>query len=98
MNPISVSNLDMAFPASVTRLMPPDTFERYRSGNWPKQWEPFVSQWFFRGADPKVLVPKEGVDKTSALRHIQCIMGSFEPKHEHKIAAVALLLDEWFTY
>jgi hypothetical protein len=37
------------------------------------------------------------VDTNKALAHIQCIMMSFEPKHEHKTAGVAFLLDEWFS-
>ena len=40
--------------------------------------------------------PKEGVDTKKALRHVKAVLGSWEPKHEHKEAGVAFLLNEWF--
>jgi len=39
----------------------------------------------------------EGVDGGLAIRHLQVIQASFEPKHEHKEAAVAYLASPWFT-
>jgi len=42
------------------------------------------------------LVPKEGVDKDKAMRHIKAIMASWRPKHEDKEAACAFLFSEWF--
>jgi hypothetical protein len=37
------------------------------------------------------------VDGELAIRHLQVIQASFEPKHEHKEAAVAYLASLWFT-
>ncbi len=90
-----VRDLDIAFPASVSHLMPayrdiPTDFE-----NRPA-WEDLASRWFFSGLKGAVFLPKEGVDTSKALRHLQCIMGSFEPKHEHKMLGVAYLLSQWF--
>lgn len=64
-----------------------------------------VSSWFFSGAKgtPDGLVigkmkftAKPGVDRTKALAAIKAVLGSFEPKHEHKEAACAFMLSEWF--
>jgi hypothetical protein len=49
-----------------------------------------IRQWKYE------IKPKEGVDVDKALRHIQAIMRSYQPKHEHKEAAVAYLLSQWF--
>ena len=59
----------------------------------------FVSRWFFDGINPEDVLrlkPREGVEKTRALSAIRAILGSFEPKHEHKNAGCAYLLSEWF--
>jgi hypothetical protein len=64
-----------------------------------------ISSWFFSGAsrDGTSLVikgekfnPKPGVDAEKALLAIRTIMGSWAPKHEHKIAACGYMLSEWF--
>lgn len=93
MKPIDVDAVTMAFPAGIKHLMPPrEQIEAYKSG-WGGK---LFNDWFFCGLKSLELMPKEGIDKSKALRHIRTIMGSFEPKHEHKEAAVALLLEEWF--
>jgi hypothetical protein len=59
----------------------------------------FVSEWFALGRtkdDMDRLIAKEGVDKVKALRAIKAILGSWEPKHEHKEAGCAYLLSQWF--
>lgn len=95
--PSEVDDVTMAFPAGIRHLMPDYEHIRqeYDRGNkWSNQ---LFNDWFccgIKSADG--LVPKEGIDKRKALRHIKTIMGSFEPKHEHKEAAVAFLFDKWF--
>lgn len=96
MKPQAVTDVDIAFPTSARSLLPkwddiPDEFKR--SSN---PWARAVSHWFFRGMKGAVFVTKEGVDKVKALRHLQTCMGSFEPKHEHKVAGCAYLLSQWF--
>ena len=96
--PQDVTDLDIAFPTSVDHLLPdyaavPAEFKGFRD-------EPhveFVEHWFFHGADVKRLSPKPGIDASKAIRHLRVCMGSWEPKHEHKIAGVAYLLSLWFT-
>jgi len=42
------------------------------------------------------LTPKDGVDVKKAMRALKAALGSFEPKHEHKMAAVGYMLSQWF--
>lgn len=92
-----VTDIDVAFPASVSHLMPAyaDIPKPFKDGS--TKWNQLATDWFFCGIKNLELTPKDGVDPTKALRHLKCIMGSFEPQHEHKEAAVAYLLSEWFT-
>jgi hypothetical protein len=65
------------------------------------KWCAFISKWFFCGIPKEIydaLEPKEGVDKEKAINAIRAILGSFAPKHEHKEAACAYLMSEWFEY
>ncbi len=56
----------------------------------------FICGWFYTGLKNPEFVPKEGVDPEKALKHIATIMVSYAPKHEHKMAGCAWLLDQWF--
>jgi hypothetical protein len=95
-----VSDAELAFPAMVSHLMPaydniPDEFKRHDG----TQWNELVSKWFYGGVKGLQFVRKPGVnDKTcrKALRQFRCILGSYEPKHEHKEAACAYLLSRFF--
>lgn len=95
--PTEVDAVTMAFPAGVRHLMPaqseiPDEF--HHGNNWGNR---LFADWFYSGIKSlDGLVPRDGIDKTKALRHIKTVMGSFEPKHEHKESAVAYLFDKWF--
>lgn len=76
--------------------------------NFKRSYDPHckaISSWFFSGAkgatnglviDGVTFTAKPGVDATKALRAIKAVLGSFEPKHEHKIAACGYMLSEWF--
>jgi hypothetical protein len=79
----------------------PADFKRHNGNDYVKA----VSAWFFDGAKPlpngiaidgKMFTAKAGVDPVKALRAIRAVLGSFEPKHEHKEAACAFMLSEWF--
>lgn len=89
-----LTRADLAFHASVSRMMPPMS----EIGDYPgrRKNESLVSRWFFTGLKSVKTKPRDGVDETKALAHLQCVLRSFEPKHEHKIAAVAFLIHEWF--
>lgn len=94
--PQDVSDVLLAFPGDVSKLMPPyssipDEFKRHAGNAWV-DWQ---AEWFFNGLK-SMPTPKEGIDIDKALRHLKCIQGSFSPKHEHKSAAVAYLASQWF--
>ena len=64
-----------------------------------------ASMWFFKGGkrdgrtlhiDGIELTAKQDVDVSKALRAVKAVLGSFAPKHEHKIAACGFMLSEWF--
>ncbi len=83
-------------PGTVFDLMPrwesiPEAFQR----GWTP-WNDLASQWFCNGLRGWPRNPKPGIDHRAALAHLSTILASFEPKHEHKIAAVAYLLSLWY--
>jgi hypothetical protein len=92
-----IDDTTLAFPANVLGIMPKyeDIPAKYRHGQEPTNR--LFNDWFFARLSAVELNPRDGVDKDKAIRHIRAIMGSYEPKHAHKEAAVAFLLDEWFT-
>ncbi len=99
--PQVVDRITMAFPANVVgSLLPvrPDVPDDFRS-NWHHDSHPWcglVNKWFSTGFDASLLKEKEGIDRDAAFRHLKACMGSFEPKHEDKIAGVAWLMSKWF--
>ena len=97
MNPQPVTNVELCFPSRVAHLMPPmaEIPLEFRRHNGTR-WNVFFNTWFYSGASIKGFIPKPGVDEKLAWRHIQTIAGSFEPRHEHKEAAIAYLLSLWF--
>lgn len=97
--PPKLSAVDVAFPAHVDWLPPfaeiPAPFRE-----WHNQWGRLIARWFFEGPDMEWierLVPATpDINKDDALRALQSLLGSFEPKHEHKMAGAAYLASLWF--
>ncbi len=93
--PQDVDGLTAALPTDVSHLMPrmadiPEEFTRFNGTGW-NRW---ASGWFFNGL-PSFPEAKPGIDREKAKRHLAAIQGSWEPKHEHKEAAVAYLASLW---
>jgi hypothetical protein len=86
-----VSDVELVFPTNVDKFLP-SAIPDYENKDF---WEGFTQSVFSSGLKEK-LVPKEGIDAGKALRHIKVCLGSWEPKHEHKIAGVAYLFSSWF--
>jgi hypothetical protein len=99
--PQDVSDLTLAFPTSVDALMPDRAFCEQALRALPdrgRKWVEIQQRWFFHGLPEDTRFdPRKGIATPRALRHLGAIQGSFEPKHEHKEAAVAYLLSRWFT-
>ncbi len=94
--PTPVSDIEVAFPTEALKLMPsmeeiPKEFKLYPGGYYNK----LFSEWFYKGISRDRLPAKDGVDQSTAIRHLLCVIGSFEPQHEHKAAAAAYLMSLW---
>jgi len=95
--PRASNGMDQAFgPQHIGDYLPskaeiPDDF---RSGRGP--WHEFVARWFFEGADAKALVARPGIDRGRAIGHVQSVLASFAPQHDHKMAGAAWLCSLWF--
>ncbi|GAB1816077.1 hypothetical protein [Mycobacterium sp. MUNTM1] len=96
--PQVVDDVLLAFPAVLGSLLPP--FEAIPA-DYPhfREWLEFQNKWF-AGKLPTdcEMQPAEGIDAETAGRHLTAIQKSFEPKHEHKMAAVAWLASRWFVH
>lgn len=95
--PVPVEDVDVAFPAHAMDVMPPmrDIPQKYLR-NHP--YHLLLHAWMFTGLDEKVEFHMQpGVDGATAYRHLSVIVGSYQPKHEHKMAAFAFLCAQWFT-
>ena len=88
-------DVDAAFPANVVgTLLPPmaeipEEFREHRS-----EWCAIAMRLFFNGG--KLPQVKAGVDAGKAKRHLVAVLGSFEPKHEHKEAGAGWLMSLWY--
>lgn len=77
-----------------------DIPEEFRK-NWHSNSQPWcriISQLFFKGGTYEEfgLTAKDGVDEQAAKRAIHSCLGSWTPKHEHKIAGCGYMLSQWF--
>lgn len=97
-----VSDVVMAFPANVIKdgFLPPweqlpEAFQRH----WTP-WTDLADELFLKGSiqDSHGIRLKEGLDPEKVRRHTMACLGSYEPKHEHKIAGVGFLLYCWFDW
>ena len=93
-----LSDVDMAFPAGALSWMPAweDIPEEFKERD--NEWTCIASSWFGNGlpADVK-FYPREGVDAEKAYKAVGATLGSYAPKHEHKMAATAFMLSSWFA-
>jgi hypothetical protein len=91
-----IDDVTLAFPANALDWMPPweEIPEEFKEGN---EWTQIASSWFALGLPETVkFYPHEGVDPEKAFRACRATLGSFQPKHEHKEAAVGYMLSCWF--
>ena len=86
-SPTFLPSIELRFSESL--LPPSDVRPSVRASQ-------ITADWFFCGLKNLKLVPKKGIDKGRALRHMATIIESWEPAHEVKTAAVARLFDLWF--
>lgn len=93
--PTEVDDVLVAFPAQVEHLMP--AWEDIPKDYSDKEtWDEFAHGWFYGKPLPLVLL-KKGMSHARVTRHLRCVAGSFQPKHEHKMAAMAWLASQWLV-
>lgn len=97
LQPKTVDDVFMAFPANVIGKYLPvekDIPKEFWSDN---DWTPIIDDWFFKGLNKGVeFHPKDSVDAGKAFRHCRAVMKSYQPSHEHKIAGLAYLMSQFF--
>jgi hypothetical protein len=103
--PTPIEDVSLAFPADALDYMPtweeiPDEFKSYTETSI--EWHAMAALWFSKGiaSDYTGYLPVELEDGTRIEgelidRQINAILGSYAPKHEHKMAAVAWMLSIW---
>ena len=92
--PHDVDSIAAVLPGSIVgTLLPPmseipEEFRERRS-----EWCVIAMRLFFSGGRfPQV---KPGIDADKAGRHLMAVLGSFDPKHEHKEAGAGWLMSMW---
>lgn len=99
--PHEISMAQRMFPAGVVGTLMPEMddipAEFQERGT---DWNRFVSDLFFNGQASAFnrwnLYQRDEIDGQAAFTHLMTVLGSYEPKHEHKEAAVAWLASRWF--
>ena len=93
------SDMDRAFPARVLDHMPPmaeipDDIVKGSHKACKVAW-----RWFFGDLFTKeplaTIVGKKGITGEKIFYHLDTVTRSYEPKHEHKEAAVAYMISLW---
>lgn len=97
MEPKEVSDALMAYPAVVVGKYLPMQEDIPKEFWRDNEWTSLAHDWFFgKIKEDSKFYPKEGIDAEKAFRHCNCILRSYQPKHEHKIAGVAYLMSQFF--
>ncbi len=95
--PRDVTDLDMAFPATIHNLLPSEEEIPREFFDDSNQWVRIAQRWFYEGLpQATVFEAKSGIELRRAMRHLRAVLGSFHSGYKHKIAAVAYLLSLWF--
>ena len=95
--PKEVSDVEIAFSSNIDKLLPAHNEIPEEFNDWDNKWSKIASGWFYNGLDGDTeFIAKKGIDAKTAFRHVKVILGSYEPKHEHKMAGAAYLLSLWF--
>ena len=94
--PIKIDAVMAAFPAGVIGHLIPkmeDLPEEFRKNHRHNEFCDKAASLFYNGG--KAGSWKEGIDGPTAAQHLQAVLGSYEPQHQHKMAAAGWLLSLW---
>ena len=97
-HPKETDRILRAFPADVIGEYLPEQDKipkEFWEGN---EWTTIAGKWFAGMIDENSeFHAKEGIDAEVAFWHCKTVLGSYQPKHQHKIAGVGFLLSKFFT-
>lgn len=102
--PVELNKVQQAFPADALDYMPDaDTARTWLEEQGRDAWQlKFQQDWMFRGVEDLQFIPRDGswtqVEVDRAFVHLGAIQASYAPKHEHKEAAIAFLVGQWFEF
>lgn len=95
--PTTVTNMDAEFGNSEFAPSRAEIPDEFFNNFTHRKWHDIATQWFFDGLPHgTVFKPKTGVNKNQAIGAVSAVLRTFDLKHEHKKAAAAFLLSEWF--
>lgn len=96
--PTETNTADQCFGCDTNKLLPAYTDIPAEFKNSDNKWHNFVNKWFFNGLSKDIVFStKDGIDAKVAFLHVQACLKSWQPKHEHKTAGCAYLLNLWFN-
>ncbi len=72
----------------------PDNFVHWGRESRNNKWIKLVDSDF----DDDILIPKEGIDKVKAIRHLEAVGHSWAIQHERKLESLAVLMSVWFDF
>lgn len=91
----NISSMDVAFgPKNLSDFLPSMKDIPKEFFDYTNKWNRYVSYIFGNGFG-EWPVAKPGIHFKQAAAHIKVIMGSWEPKHEHKLAGCGYLASLW---
>ena len=106
--PKKLSNMDVGFgpdrnAGGIDSVLPkwseiPEEFKALggSGSGGARKYVKMCDDMFFKSLEVTKCVMKDGIERKDAQRHVRCILHSFEPQHEHKIAGAAYLMSKWF--
>lgn len=91
--PIEIKQVEYAFPSDVIGRYLPELSEIPE--DLDKDYEKLAQHAFSNTVELKAEALKEGIDPKLANRHLNAVLRSFQPKHEHKLRGAGYLLYLW---
>lgn len=83
---------------NVSSIIPASLPNEFKPPNSVEPWHEIALQWFNSGIGKEsILIPKPGVDKEKAIKHVSCIFNTWFLMKPQKIANVSYLLSIWFS-
>lgn len=81
----------------INTIIPMSVPDDFKPPNKMEPWHGVAVQWFNEGIGKEsILIPKPGIDKEKAIKHVSCIFNTWFLTKPQKLANVSYLLSTWF--